>query len=223
LNIGRLLLPIILASCSSYAQAVLIEGRDWLQLSETTGFTWDEIDAIFDSSTGACDAASCTLSSTVDLAGYRWASNEEVDAMMSSFFAVSGLTHLAGQEDDRFTSEAAMNDFFALMTPTREDDWDRRVEGWTRDRTLNETNADSIYAYQHVFGPSPRLSVYGLIVQSPRTSSWDRMGGWFYRLPETTVPLDSSRTFLIIGLLCLLYSKRPLMAQTGHSRLPELD
>jgi len=108
LNIGRLLLPIILASCSSYAQAVLIEGRDWLQLSETTGFTWDEIDAIYDSSTGACDAASCTLSSTVDLAGYRWASNEEVDAMMSSFFAVSGLTHLAGQEDDRFTSAAAI-------------------------------------------------------------------------------------------------------------------
>jgi len=84
MNKFKLILTASLLLLSGQVGAVIIGDKDWRQITDTAGYTWDDFDAIFDTSTGACDIASCLLGGTVDLMGYTWADNSEVNDLFTS-------------------------------------------------------------------------------------------------------------------------------------------
>ncbi len=62
---------------SSIAQAVMIDGNEWSMLTDTTGISWNQLDEIYDASSGEIVTVT-TMIDGVDFAGWTWASREEV-------------------------------------------------------------------------------------------------------------------------------------------------
>ena len=65
----QLLLALSLTVLSIKVNAVIIGDKDWLQLTATVDFSWNQWDAIFATTTGQCNVAVCQLGN-VDLTGY---------------------------------------------------------------------------------------------------------------------------------------------------------
>ncbi len=79
---------LLLITFLSAAQAIVIGDKDWLKVSDTFNYSWNEFDAIFDADTGACDVAGCQLGG-LDLTGYTWASSTDVNEVLNSYFTES--------------------------------------------------------------------------------------------------------------------------------------
>ena len=71
---------ILFACIQNPASAVIIGDKNWMQVTATEGHLWTEYDAIFDMSTGQCDAGECLLggSGGIDLSSYTMASASDV-------------------------------------------------------------------------------------------------------------------------------------------------
>lgn len=79
------LLVSLVAIPASTANYIDQEGRGWRDLSETVGFSWDEINSIPRDATGAFVGSlqSNITGELVDFTGWRWASLEMVDALFA--------------------------------------------------------------------------------------------------------------------------------------------
>jgi hypothetical protein len=71
------------------AHAVMVNGQDWRQLTETVNLSYNDLAEIYDVSTGQLKDSSITNIGSVDFSGWIWASLEDVVALYSSF---TGLT-----------------------------------------------------------------------------------------------------------------------------------
>ena len=81
MKIFSLLRLFILSTCLSTAQAVEIGDKDWRQLTDTVGITYDELASIYDVSTGRLLDESRHMIGDVDFSGWTWAAAQDVYAM----------------------------------------------------------------------------------------------------------------------------------------------
>jgi hypothetical protein len=116
------------------AKATLIDGKEWMQLTQTSGYTWQQFDQIFGAS-GFCTSG-CLLGGTLDLSGFRWASSAEVDnmintvtgtALFGNYVSNQGVVTLASQTDG----------MFSLLNATITSSFTREIEGYTRNQVTS--------------------------------------------------------------------------------------
>jgi hypothetical protein len=85
------ILTLLTFSCA--AQAVVIDNRDWRQVSETTNITYDQMSQVCNLVTGACNGAV----GNVDMTDWIWAD----DVAIASMFEV-----ITGAPDGTFDADA---------------------------------------------------------------------------------------------------------------------
>ncbi len=69
-----LLFVIITSPASVHAAGVVLDGREWRQLTETVNFTWNEVATVCPANGGACNGSL----GSVDFSGWNWATALEV-------------------------------------------------------------------------------------------------------------------------------------------------
>jgi hypothetical protein len=199
----RFLVVLVFLGCAGTANAVLIEGKNWLQLTTVTNYSWDQFDAIFDTTTGQCDVAGCLLGGTVDLTGYVWANNADVDTMLSAFFGVSGLSSLTS-DGNRTTGVDAGDALLELLDPTSTDADTEDLVGWTRDSSGGAGLGDWMRSRAFIGSSDGANDNYDLEIHSNAASDALWRGAWLYR----DVPTPTTFALFAIGLAGLGWSRR---------------
>ena len=195
---------ILILTSSNPVYAVIIGNKNWLQVTDTAGYSYNDFNSIFSQTTGQCDVLSCQLGG-LDLGEYIWASNDEVNAMLAS---VTGLSFPNFNNDGGL--RGTMDPIFLLFTPTAlgtppdaasissEGEY---VGGFTR--TGNGGNGTTIeitnfydpaiedgVAYEQHFDPTRQ--------EAP-------IGGWLY---TTVVPIPPAIYLFLSGLLTLFVCRK---------------
>jgi len=70
--------------CINSAQAIVINGKDWRQVTDTDTLTYGMVDTIYDNSTGQLLDAQNTIVNGINFSGYTWASAQEVADLFST-------------------------------------------------------------------------------------------------------------------------------------------
>lgn len=198
---------VLLLNIVQFAHAVPIDGRDWMQVSETVNFTYNNLaGGPCDVVTGVCTgSASNHLGTTLDLTGWVWASSSDIadlfeyltgapdgtfDADVTSF-AQSLVS--ASWAADVIDSDGAGPDtglFDATASFSSDDHW---VAGLTR--SIVGGNVDRSYI---------RTAGYNLaVVGNPIgvDTARSHTGVWLFK--PSSVPEPMPLTLLGVGLAVL--------------------
>lgn len=190
----------LLASIASTASAVVVGDKDWMQLTASGGYSWNEYDAIFDTTTGQCDVLGCLLGGTLDLTEYTWASNSEVDALFQNYTG-SGLASLNSDSRAYFGPnglDVFFQDFTATSMPNSSYEF---MAGWTRNSSDISGNGDTFGAVNELEGNN---DYFNLEIHNLATTKFDSWGGWLYKPAISQVPVPASIWLLGSGLLGLI-------------------
>jgi hypothetical protein len=91
------------------ANAVIIDGKDWRQLTETNGrFKYNDVATVCNTTTGACSGSlvSSTLGS-VDFTGWTWADLNDVGTLFESLIPSNNVNFVNGVEYNASDMSAA--------------------------------------------------------------------------------------------------------------------
>lgn len=211
----------ILVLVTAQANAVIVGDKDWLQVTATNYVTWEEINDIFDTSTGECDVAGCILERagegpglpSIDLTGYIWASNSEVNELFMVYSGGIGLDSLS-ENNMVYYPRGEMDDFFLDFEYTYTNGMDTAgAFGYTRNQSagvpttgdMMSAHTDGIqieYDYPD-YPPFPddhiELNIDGC-VGSIYYCTWEGSGGWFY----SPVPVPAAVWLFGSGLIGLI-------------------
>jgi hypothetical protein len=85
---------------SMSANAVIIDGKDWRQLTETNGrFKSNEVATVCNTTTGACSGSLVsTVLGSVDFTGWTWASLHDVGTLFESLIPSNNVNFVNGAE-----------------------------------------------------------------------------------------------------------------------------
>jgi len=187
------LLAVLLSPLAANAGPIL-GGEEWLQVTATTNYSWNDFDAIFDAN-GNCDVIDCWLGGMggVDATGYRWASNAEVNDMLISEIGGTGLPFL-DRRNAWIASPTALDGIFDLLDPTVV--ITNQIRGWTR-----EENAPGFGDYIALLpggagDPPANSRVHLEVGQAAVTERTQYVGGWLYK----TVSVPEPSTFALLGI-----------------------
>ncbi len=209
INIIGYILAVILIPVFIYpisAHAVIIGNKNWLQIADTGGYSYNDINGVFSQTTGLCDASSCQLGG-IDLTEYTWASNDDVNNLLAS---VTGLSFSSFTDDGGLvgTTLNTTDPIFTLFTPTftgippfgviTEAQY---VGGYTR--TGNGSDGTTIEIINY-FDPTIADRVAFEMHFDP-TRNLAEIGGWFY---TAAVPIPPAIYLFFSGFLSLLYVAR---------------
>jgi hypothetical protein len=195
---------IISAACfANLAKATLIDGNEWMQLTDTKGYTWQQFNQVFDTN-GYCDT-DCLLGGTIDVTGYRWASSAEVDNMVSSvtgsaLFAnyTSNINNVAGAD-----SQIGL---LALLDATRCGgsyvNKCQTLQGYTRNE-VNQGAGSGIRIFDWIGVNNGWNGAYNLYVDMD-VNTVAGYGGWLYQdSPPESVPEPSTLAIFALGMIGL--------------------
>lgn len=185
------LVSIIISSCCmlNTAYAGLIGDKDWLQPSDTTGYTWAQLDSIFDTTTGECDVIGCMLGST-NLTGYTWATASEVTQMWNGLLG----TNFEISDGAMFLPTNGTNPLYAKFNPTFINQLNvmvRNVSAGTQDPYLFAVNGRT---------PQDYIGWYDGGGTSGTTP--DRIGVALYK--TVAVPVPPTLAILALGMIWLV-------------------
>lgn len=200
------------------AQATLVVGdNEWFKVSETTAFSWNDFNQIFDSNGeciigvtitspigGTLVTGDCQLENedgTVDLSEYTWASNQDVIDMITYGFADIDEAVLIA-DWDQVLSDGTLDHVLGVDKPSGSDF--SFVEAFTRD-IFNDANGEiigaEIYSSTNA-NPNEEHIYYDYFPKD------NKIGGWFFRSTSTTVPEPSVIALFSLGLLGLGFIRR---------------
>ena len=212
-----LLVASILLLVSVQSEAVIVGDKDWLQITKTVAFSWNDFDNIFDVSTGVCDVSECIVTSTgeranspFDLTGYMWASNFEVNELLKSYTGGIGLSDLSTDNEVELALHT-LDGFFLDFEFTHNNGLDfAGVHGLTRNQSDDSTKGDLITASTGtgVWGEYPDTLILDIDYWEV---DWDSVfvGGWFYR-PLVAIPAPSTQLLFLAGLVGLGIARRKM-------------
>jgi hypothetical protein len=186
----------------SPAQAVIIDGKDWRQVTDTVNLSHNDLNSIYDISTGNLDTAVTSIGG-VDFAGWVWATEAEVAAMLSTFGSIN-LVANGGFAQFNSSSIASIFDVFDYTfsgTTIPQDGAFQALRGMTRDLG---TDAKAQYTWVLDY-LAPSLD--GIINQSNYTISTGTAstgyGHFMYRTP-TIVSEPSAILLFGLGIMSML-------------------
>lgn len=195
---SKLALSLVLClAMASSAQSAVIGDKDWLHMSNTIWYSWNEMDAIFDPDTGRCDVSECIMRSqawqrSIDMSGYIWASTEEVNTLWTSFTGQEGLDSLTSDNYKEVTNTLRAEELVTLIGPTDGDGSDDLLFSFGTTRSQDPQGQAHLLFIKNNSMREPyrygtdsiHLDVGGIPKQSWSTSS----AGWFYKPVEVTAP-----------------------------------
>ncbi len=206
---SNIIVVMLALSCS--AHAVIVGDKNWLQVVDTTGYSYNDFNSIFNKATGKCDPVLCQIGD-LDLKDYTWASNDDVNNLLA---LVTGLSFSSFDDDVSLigTELNTTNPIFTLFSPTYAgpapnsgDIGDPIVDveyvgGLTRTGNSNYGTTIEIINYYDA-----RIADHVAFEKHYDPTRIDtRIGGWFY---TTVVPVPASIYLFISGLLSFLYVAR---------------
>ncbi len=181
------------------AHAVVIGDRDWMQVTATTGFSWDDFDTVFDTSTGRCDVVGCLLDNgadVVDVSGYVWANNADVNNMVIAATGGAGLPYLDRTWVWDTGSPTALDSLFISFAQTVVVSGINQIRGWTREEHVHGYG-DYIALADFTDGiHNDKEALQVGVAASFRPTEY--VGGWLYK---ASVPEPSLMVLLLYGLV----------------------
>ena len=195
---------------SSPAHSVMIGDKDWMQFTETSGYSWNDFDEIFDSASGKCESGSCLLGGVIDVTGYNWASTTEALQLIAEVTGITSNPHANNNTTDYLGINVGEL-FYEKFTPLLSDpDLSQYAVGWTRDSHLSG-KGDAVYVYNNM-GGNAHLSDYVYHqVNFNRSLSTQSFGGYLYK----TVPEPATLLLLCAGLGCLVKIRQTYSQTVG--------
>ncbi len=200
----------------SNAHAVLLDGKEWMQLTETVNFHYNNMASACDVNTGFCNGAVTNhLGKTIDLTGWVWAAQSDI---VSLFYAVTGAP--AGtydnEVDDYATSTSVdswaadfidtdgatgpdTGSFYATAENSPNNFW---VAGYTR-TVLADGRVDRSWILS---APTSNRSVIGN--PNPPDAARSHTAVWLYQAQSTAVPAPTGAALLLPGLAILIRGRR---------------
>ncbi|HVY83152.1 MAG TPA: PEP-CTERM sorting domain-containing protein [Steroidobacteraceae bacterium] len=186
------MLVLSLAGAQS-ANAVVIDGKDWRQLTDTTGFSWLQIAS--QCGTGVCSGSI----GSVDVDGWYWAENADVlglfDAIIqpgSTQFPTGTTSYAAAADADIANAIGTLFDATSIF-PFGSSAY-REVRGITRSATAN--TATLAYLKDSPFG---LLDEAAFDTAYPKNLGDSTTGIWLYK--PTAVPEPTALALLGLGLV----------------------
>ena len=183
---------------------VLIGEREWRQVADTKGISWNEVATVCDDSTGECSG----IVGSVDLTGWTWASVEDVNGLFNNYLVPESL----GPGPDRIEmnkstwAPAILSDFMPTSTTS-----DFVSTAWVRGNTRTTSELDPTQAMEGTVLDA--LSTPGINVDDKiytdelmdKNAEEQYVGHWLYKevfnLPpgKITTNSDGSPTTAIVS------------------------
>lgn len=200
----------LLACLSNPAHAVMVGTTDWMQVTDTRGYSWNDFDAIFDTSTGLCDVAGCLLGGTVDVSGYQWASATEVAGLFQAYGAGDGTAPPEfGQNVGVSLTPGAFDAMFADFTPTVASTSFQQINGLSRESALywytGQDVAVGLEATRYIVNLDSKNDEYWRQAFSMDYTN-SNTGGWLYK--TAAVPEPAGLLLLLMGLVSLRLTRQ---------------
>jgi len=166
-----------------HAATVIADGKEWRQVTETAGVSWNTLAASCDTGTGVCGGA---------YDGWTWASSDEVVSLFQSFIGPSFTGYI-----EEFSSSWAPA-FLSQFQFTNEVSGVRanyvEVEGLTRTLFDSSTAVSALMVY-HISTPfTPDRAQFLTDKELDFASS--ALGGWMY----VTAPIPEPEIYAMMGL-----------------------
>lgn len=192
---------VIMTTSVKATAGVIVDGLDWLQPKDFTNLGAWEVAKVCDESTGLCDG----VLNGIDITGYRWATNEEVeDLFNSSLFDSRPNRATKLVERDSIWAPAILE----LFTPTLDfPDFYKAIYGVTR------TQYQFLqYAAPGIFDRTDwwenDLKITGIFAKVPNDTKGDGYGVWLYKQASNDIPEPSTYVLMALSLLIVNLRKR---------------
>ena len=213
MKITNIFIAWLLFIFSSVSQAVVIEGREWRQLTDTLNYSWNQVSSVCSPSSGACNG---TIGS-VHFSSWTWASIFDVADLFTYFDPNPPYDLVNWNEVD---SEWAPL-FFNKFNPTESSEDLFLASGITRSTRVSTFTGVETALYAELADRTTDLSndyrftrLFFLDLDSIAPTK----GHWLYRdVDVTPVPIPSTFLLMIFGLLGLGLAK--ILNKPGNREL----
>jgi hypothetical protein len=172
------------AATIAYTDAL---GRQWRQVTETTGLSWNDANSV-------CSGGLCFADfGSFDLTGWTWASATDVASLFNEFIQPATGTPFTGLLSEANSSWAPL--FLGTFAPT-DTSPANFVGGWTSTPSSNLAMAAFLVDFTGLSSDIARVTVRNRALSDPA------YGLWLYQVPAPTpvAPIPEPATLLLVGL-----------------------